>query len=305
MSDAERNKQIQLNRLRATPAKEALKERDKITSKSRELNNNNKRNLKHVEGHDEDVHNKSRRNASTSDSSQPLRRDPRLGQYYEYDLSKMQNSKGGFLIEDDHGLGEKTENEIRKEKQREMERTLAASYEPGLSIDLNANPKCKLCSSIETDRQILQTFGIIVCHKCKQAHPEKFSLLTKTECKEDYLLTDSELRDAEIMPHLLKRNPHRASWNNMMLFLREQVEDFAFKKWGGPEGLDKEWERREQLKHNKRGKKFQDSLNDLRRRTKNNVWQQRQDAQHVHDWTTQDDKQICNVCNLTVDVEHF
>lgn len=96
--------------------------------------------MKHVEGHDEDVHNKSRRNASTSDSSQPLRRDPRLGQYYEYDLSKMQNSKGGFLIEDDHGLGEKTENEIRKEKQREMERTLAASYEPDLALTLTQIP---------------------------------------------------------------------------------------------------------------------------------------------------------------------
>lgn len=42
----------------------------------------------------------------------------------------MRNSKGGFLIEDDQGLGDKTENEIRKEKQRELERK-AASYEPG------------------------------------------------------------------------------------------------------------------------------------------------------------------------------
>ena len=69
------------------------------------------------------------RNAS-SNANKPLRRDPRLGQYYEYDLSKMRNSKGGFLIEDDQGLGDKTENEIRKEKQRELERK-AVSYEPG------------------------------------------------------------------------------------------------------------------------------------------------------------------------------
>ncbi|TIA99138.1 hypothetical protein E3P96_02977 [Wallemia ichthyophaga] len=305
MAEAERNKEIHLNRLKA---KQALKERDRSTNKSRELNGNNKRNLKQVEGHDDSVASKSRRNAATedsNDSTSPLRRDPRLGQYYEYDLSKMRNSKGGFLIEDDHGLGEKTENEMRKEKQRELERTLAASYEPGLKIDLNANPKCKLCDSIEIDRQIFTSFGISVCHKCKQSHPDKFSLLTKTECKEDYLLTDSELRDADVMPHLLKRNPHRASWNNMMLFLREQVEEFAYAKWNGPKGLDEEWERREQLKHNKKGKKFQDSLNDLRRRTKNNVWQQRQDAQHVHDWSTQTDKQVCSVCGLQVDTESF
>lgn len=48
-----------------------------------------------------------------------LRRDPRLGKYFEYDLSKMVNSKGGFLVED--GM-EIDEEKVRKEKEREKQR---------------------------------------------------------------------------------------------------------------------------------------------------------------------------------------
>lgn len=50
---------------------------------------------------------------------QPLKRDSRLGKYFEYDLSKMVNTKGGFLVEDGQ---EVDEERIRKEKERERER---------------------------------------------------------------------------------------------------------------------------------------------------------------------------------------
>lgn len=70
----------------------------------------------------------------------------------------------------------------------------------------------------------------------------------------------AELRDVEILPHLSKPNPHKATWNNMMLYLREQVEEFAFKKWGGEEGLDEEYERRVSLKKKKKDKKFKSKL---------------------------------------------
>lgn len=70
----------------------------------------------------------------------------------------------------------------------------------------------------------------------------------------------AELRDVEILPHLSKPNPHKATWNNMMLYLREQVEEFAFKKWGGEEGLDEEYEKRVSLKKKKKDKKFKSKL---------------------------------------------
>lgn len=50
-----------------------------------------------------------------------LKRDSRLGKYFEYDLSKMVNSKGGFLVED----GKEVDEELRaKEKERERQRAL-------------------------------------------------------------------------------------------------------------------------------------------------------------------------------------
>ena len=59
-----------------------------------------------------------------------LKRDSRLGKYFEYDLSKMVNSKGGFLLEDD----KEADAELRaKEKERERERARKAQ-EPGESI---------------------------------------------------------------------------------------------------------------------------------------------------------------------------
>lgn len=46
------------------------------------------------------------------------------------------------------------------------------------------NPKCKECQSIDIDHNFKKTFGCSVCNKCKNDLPEKYSLLTKTECKE-------------------------------------------------------------------------------------------------------------------------
>jgi len=183
-----------------------------------------------------------------------------------------------------------------------------------------------------------------VCNKCKDEYPEKYSLLTKTECKEvrfylprplslltgnqDYLLTDrklsiqshdaerlltgvAELRDRELLPHLLKANPHKSTFANMMLYLRCQVEDFAWKKWGSPEALDAEWERRTEEKKNKKNKKFEQGLLDLRRRTREGVWQRRRDQEHKHAFGVTEvigdgmGRQICHECGFTIDVEVF
>ena len=110
------------------------------------------------------------------------------------------------------------------------------------------------------------------------------------------------------MPHLLKANPHSSTWNNMMLFVRFQVEEFAFKKWGGPEGLDAEWEKRMSDKRTKRSKKFEDSLKDLRRKTRESGWAKRKAEEHVHSYGVPDKAlgiQRCTECGFEVEVEEF
>ena len=60
----------------------------------------------------------------------PLARDSRLGKYFDYDLSKMVNTKGGYLAEDDKEVNEMM---IAKEKRRERQRA-RHNLEPRMSL---------------------------------------------------------------------------------------------------------------------------------------------------------------------------
>jgi len=77
---------------------------------------------------------------------------------------------------------------------RNLKRLKAGPFEPGISVldDEEKRKRCQDCKSLEIDFVWEEVFHICVCNKCKEKYPEKYSLLTKTECKEDYLLTDRE-----------------------------------------------------------------------------------------------------------------
>lgn len=113
----------------------------------------------------------------------------------------------------------------------------------------------------------------------------------------DYLL--AELRDEELLPRLERPNPHKSTWNNMMLYLRFQIEEYAFspKKWGTPEALDAEFERRESDKKRRREAKFKTKLEDLKKRTRVDAYRRNRKGaaggnfgddmsggRHVHQW---------------------
>ncbi|GAA5831114.1 hypothetical protein JCM11251_005149 [Rhodosporidiobolus azoricus] len=249
-----------------------------------------------------------------ADTNAPL--PSMIGQYVEYDLSTLKNSRGGFLLEgeedDPKKLRERKLQEELKVKRLENARKMGQLRGAGMSLDPLENPKCLHCGTTDLDDQMRMVFGVMVCTNCKKENPERYSLLTKTECKEDYLLTEPELRDAELMPHLLRPNPHRPTYSNMMLFLRCQVEDYAFsaQKWGSPEALDAEFERREAEKKDKKSKKFAKKLQELRRKTKTNVWHRRVEAEHRHEFEDGvkeggEPVQRCRECGFEVDVEVF
>ncbi|KAF7310640.1 DNA repair protein RAD14 [Mycena chlorophos] len=263
---------VELNRLRAKAARRQQEEEAAGTSAV--PNSNNKRPITVVPATSNSP------TAPGPSKAKPLNRDSRLGTYFEYDLSKMVNSRGGFLVEDDKEVDEEL---IRREKQREQERIEKnMKLDAPIYLDPSLNPHCRECDSIGIDHLFRKNFGCLVCKACQNQYPEKYSLLTKTECKQDYLLTDSELRDESALPHMLKANPHKSTYANMMLYVRYQVEEFAWKKWGSPEALDAEYEKRTSEKSKKKNRKFEESLKDLRRRTKESVWQKREDERHKH-----------------------
>jgi DNA-repair protein complementing XP-A cells len=216
------------------------------------------------------------------DEIQPARN---FTKYVEYDFSKMTDTKGGFLTSDDDpfnkalkvsGAEDKPAHMTLKEWERlqllkKLREQKSGPFQPSMLEQKSEVTKvCRECSSLEIDYKWDEIFGYAICNVCKEKFPEKYSLLTKTEAKEDYLLTDPELKDEELLPHLEKPNPHKSNWHNMMLFLRCQVEDYAFsdKKWGSPEGLDEAFEKREAEKKKRKQDKFKSKLQDLKKRTR-------------------------------------
>ncbi|KIM84524.1 hypothetical protein PILCRDRAFT_818087 [Piloderma croceum F 1598] len=173
----EQVKRIEINRLKAK-AKQRQREQEASTSSSSQQNVNNKRSISVIPA-----------NSTSPTAPKPppkLKPDSRLGKYFDYDLSKMVNSKGGFLVEDGQEIDEDSRVKAReRERQRAMQ-----NLEPPMFLDPKLNPKCKECQSMDIDQTFKKVFGCLICNKCKNEQPEKYSLLTKTECKEDYLLTE-------------------------------------------------------------------------------------------------------------------
>lgn len=235
--------------------------------------------------------------------------------FVEYDFSKMTDTKGGFLTAEDdpHNKALHTPNQEDKPAHmtlREWERhqllkklreQRAGPFEPGLSVlKREGTQACRECGAAEIDWKWEEVFGCRVCSACKDKLPDKYSLLTKTEAREDYLLTDPELKDPDLLPHLERPNPHKATWNNMQLYLRYQVEEYAFseKKWGGPERLDAEFEKRQKETKRRKEDKFKAKLLDLKKRTRVEAYKrgkgagggefgdkiERRGEKHEHEW---------------------
>ncbi|KAK4937250.1 DNA repair protein rad14 [Elasticomyces elasticus] len=229
------------------------------------------------------------RNASMqADAARPLEAiQParNLAKYIEYDFSTMTDTKGGFLTADDDphnkamhsNEGEnKPSNVTQKEWERQqllrsLRNQKAGPFEPGISAaNDQKTSSCRECGTLEVDWKWLDVFDLAVCNACKEKFPEKYSLLTKTEAREDYLLTEPELKDENLLPHLERPNPHKSTWHNMFLYLRCQVEEYAFseKRWGSAEALDAEFEKRETEKKRRKENKFKSRLADLKKRTR-------------------------------------
>ncbi|KOS17656.1 DNA repair protein rad14 [Escovopsis weberi] len=292
--------------------------------------------------------NRDARNAAGDEAIRPARS---FAKYVDYNMSSMTDTKGGFLSTEDDphnyalggggggpgGAGQADGEQRPKgmtlqewERQRAMRnlrRLKAGPFEPGLSVldDREKRKKCRECGGLEIDWVWEEVFHVCVCSRCKEQMPDKYSLLTKTECKEDYLLTDPELRDPELLPHLNKPNPHKSHWHDMMLFLRFQVEDYAINtKWGSAEALDAEFERREAQKKARKEAKFREKLLDLKRKTRTDAFRRQAGAlaktgaskfgdavggggRHVHEWgrTVENEEGVsvktCLECGMEVE----
>lgn len=94
-----------------------------------------------------------------------------------------------------------------------------------------------------------------------------------------------------------KPNPHKSHWHDMMLFLRYQVEEYAFNtKWGSAEALDLEFEKREAEKKKRKNDKFNAGLRNLKKKVRAEEYRRNMNAsggafgdtigggRHEHEW---------------------
>ncbi|KAH3686823.1 hypothetical protein WICPIJ_002190 [Wickerhamomyces pijperi] len=213
------------------------------------------------------------RNASTNQNSSlqkpntstnGIKSTIRASTYIDYDMSKMKDNKGGFISMDSHNGAPGQEGEKTFDQWQSEQRIVRDLPPP---IDMENATKCYECGTFEIDQQLWDVFECRVCKRCAKKTPEKYALLTKTECKEDYYLTEPELQDLTLLKRLEKPNPY-GTFSRMQLFIRYQVEEFAFKKWGSSDALDDEWKRREEFRIRRREKRYQDQLKEIRKKTR-------------------------------------
>ncbi|SCU80278.1 LADA_0B06150g1_1 [Lachancea dasiensis] len=219
-----------------------------------------------------------------------IRPTVRKQDYIEYDLATMRNSNGGFINfdEDEGGGSENRKNQSLEEWQRAQQERRALYEDAQPPEHPSLAPKCVECHiNTELDPLLHDVFKLQVCKACAKSLPEKYSLLTKTECKEDYFLTDPELNDNALFNRFEKPNPHSGTFARMQLFVRCQIEAFAYQKWGGETGLDGEWQRREEAKAQRREKKYKEKMREMRVKTRaqeytTKLLNRKHGKEHVH-----------------------
>ena len=118
---------------------------------------------------------------------------------------------------------------------------------------------CEVCGSLSgLDPELYEYFGVSVCHSCKteESTNSDYRLITKTQAKKDFLLTEEELNDVKLLPSFTKKNPHNPRWSDMKLFLRKHVREFALTKFGSIEKLGEALDARAEANNEKKTRKF-------------------------------------------------
>nr|SVE89661.1 EOG090X0KP6 [Daphnia sinensis] len=135
--------------------------------------------------------------------------------------SRLIDSGGGFLI---------NEKELEEEQQREVFDPIVITQDPA-PIILPDRPHCDECEQPLHDSLLYRSFSHPVCDPCKDAHDEKYSLITRTDARQEYLLKDCDLDLCEpILRYILRKNPLNPNWGDMKLYLRLQASLYHPKK---------------------------------------------------------------------------
>ncbi len=153
--------------------------------------------------------------------------------------------------------------------------------------------KCSFCNSFGIIKEIKNTFGTVICNKCKK---EKLKFITKTTARKDYLLTEEELTQFKF---LTRPNPHRIARNDMCLYLEEEIKNYSISKHESVENLEKVKKERVENRRSKRIKKLKTNINKIKKRGSVNLVVRKK---HVHKFIQKNNKGVCE-CGLEIEME--
>ncbi|KAI9178900.1 DNA repair protein rad14 [Blastocladiella emersonii ATCC 22665] len=226
-----------------------------------------------------------------------------VSNYYEYNFTEMQDSRAGFLV-NEGGDDDASAARLAAEAERAAKRQRRVYNDAPVPLDPDFAPKCVECSSLDLDKRYVEHFDVNVCWACKEKLPEKYALLTKTEARQDYLLTEEELTVVGNFKAWRKPNPRKNTYHDMYLYLRGEIEKYAIEKWGSLDAMDAEYARREDDKVKRKEAKFKKKLAQLRNATRTSLWAEQEEA-HVHVFKPAEDKEgfdVCEGCGMQVEV---
>ncbi|XP_068626237.1 DNA repair protein complementing XP-A cells homolog [Battus philenor] len=150
----------------------------------------------------------------------------------EISVGKMRalDTGGGFLVEEETAAVVPTPLTAR----------------PAPLVHPTQQPQCLECERLFPQSYLFDTFDYSVCDDCRDDN-EAHSLVTRTEAKSEFLLKDCDL-DSRPPPLrcVRRRNPHKARFAEMRLYLRAQVEERARLVWGSEQRLLEERAAREE-----------------------------------------------------------
>ncbi|EFX89375.1 hypothetical protein DAPPUDRAFT_220521 [Daphnia pulex] len=191
----------------------------------------------------------------------------------EHSVIRVQNSRlidsgGGFLIDE-------------KDLEEEQSKEVVISEIPA-PIILPDRPHCDECEQPLHDSLLYRSFSCPVCDPCKDANDDKYSLITRTDARQEYLLKDCDLDLREpILRFILRKNPLNPRWGDMKLYLRLQVEKRALELWETLEKIEEEKELRETKREKSKTKKFNQQVKNLRMAVRSSVYK-KVTASHQH-----------------------
>eukprot|EP00127_Corallochytrium_limacisporum_P002708 Clim_evm17s136 gene=Clim_evmTU17s136 len=161
------------------------------------------------------------------------------------------DTNAGFLFPEDE------DGNIREEPERVIRR------EPPVVISAQ-EWACEECERKFLTSKLFEDFGAKICDQCRDQYDD-YQLVTKGTAQEEYVLADEDLASLKF---IAKANPRNIKWTQMKLYLKAQVEDVAFNKWGDEMAIEEEKERRKALASNRRKNRYEKQIRDLRRQVR-------------------------------------